>query len=207
MNQTIAVNGVGTAAAPPELAIVQIGVDVIARTVAGARATAATGMAGIIDALRTGGLQDGDLTTTSYEIHPEYDHREGRRLRGFRVANTVEARISALDRLGEIIDSATEAGSDHAVVRGLRFAHDDDKSLASQARNAAWADAEAKATQLAELAGVSLGPVTAIAERSAHPSPMRAMAMEAVAAPPMEPGDLALTVSIDVEFAIRDQGP
>ena len=205
MNNTIAVSGTGSAAAAPDLAIVEIGVDVLARSVAAARSAAATEMGAVVASLRNSGLQDADISTTSYNIHPEYDHRERRRLRGYRVSNMVEARIKDMDSVGETIDdAAAAAGSDHVVVQGLRFAHQDESALAADARTAAWADASAKAEQLAELAGVPLGSVVAVAEHRSHGGgpPMRARAMEAAMAAPIEPGQLGVTISIEAEFSI-----
>ena len=67
-----------------------------------------------------------------------------------------------MDSVGETIDAAAAAGSDHVVVQGLRFAHQDETALAAKAREAAWADASTKARQLAGLADVELGAVVAI---------------------------------------------
>ncbi len=205
MSNTIAVSGSGSAAAPPDLAIVEVGVDVLAGSVAAARAAAASEMGAVVASLRGSGLEDADLSTTAYNIHPEYDHREGRRLRGYRVSNMVEARIKDMDSVGETIDAAAAAGSDHVVVQGLRFAHQDEAVLAAKARQAAWADASAKAKQLADLADVELGPVVAVAEHRSHAGgpPMRARAMEATMAAPIESGELSISVSLEAEFAIE----
>ncbi len=207
MNQTIAVTGTGSAAATPDLAVVDIGVDVLARSVVAARAAAATDMGAVIDSLRSSGIGDANLATTAYSINPEYDHRDGRRLRGYRVSNMVEAKIEDLDSLGEIIDAAAAAGSEHVVVRGQRFAHKDESDLAGRARTAAWADAKAKADQHAELGGMVRGPVVSVSEQSGFGGgpPMRAMAMEAGMSTPMQAGELAVSVSIYVEFAIEPQ--
>ena len=206
MNQTIAVAGTGSSAASPDLAIVEIGVEVVARSFVAARTSAATEMGSVLAAMRGHGLEEANLTTTAYAINPEYDHRDGRRLRGYRVVNMVQARIRAIDTLGENIDAAT-AGSEHVVVRDLRFVHEDDSEVAAQARQAAWTDATAKAGQLAALAGVDLGPVVAIAEHRAHVggAPARARAMEAAMASPIESGELAVTINIEVEFSIGNR--
>ncbi len=202
MNHTVAVTGAGSASAAPDLVIVDIGVEVQATSVAAARSASSAEMSAVIASLRQSGLEDADLTTTAYTINPEYDHRDGRRLRGYRVANMVEARIKEIEAVGEIIDAA--AGADHAVVRGLRFAHQDESGLATRARAAAWEDAKTKADQLAGLAGVELGPVVAMAEHRSHGGgpPLRAMAMEAAVAPPIESGELAVNVTIEVEFSL-----
>jgi len=117
----------------------------------------------------------------------------------------VEARIADVDSLGEIVDAAT-ADFEHVVVHGLRFAHKDETELATRARRAAWLDAKSKAEQLAFLAEVSLGPVVSVVEqRSFRPGPqVRGMAMEAAMAPLIESVELALSITIEVEFSIRD---
>lgn len=204
MNQTIAVSGVGTAASAPDLAVLDIGVEVRARSIAAARAAASEAMEAVLDALREGGVADSGLTTTTYRIHADYDHRAGRRLQGYSVTNMVAAEIEDLDSLGSIIDSATEAGSEHIVVRGIHFAHRDPVALESEARSRAWQDAKRKAQQLAALGGVGLGDVVAMSEQrhaGGGPSPVRALAAEAAAAP-VETGERAVTIAIQVEFEI-----
>lgn len=204
MNETIAVTGTGSAAGPPDIALVNIGVEVLAGSVAEARATAAADIAAVLESLRGSGLTDSDLTTASYSINPEYDHREGRRLRGYRVSNMIEAQVRDLDDLGAIIDAAAQAGTDNTIVNGLRFVHENDIDLAATARTAAWEDARVKATQLADLAGVGLGPVVSMSEQrhGGGMPPMRAMAREAAMVTSIEPGELGVLVTIDVEFGI-----
>lgn len=204
MNETIAVSGSGSASGPPDVAIVNIGVEVMARSVGEARAVAAADIGHILDSLRSNGLDDGDISTSSYSINPEYDHREGRRLRGYRVSNIIEARVAQLEELGAIIDAAAAAGSDNTVVNGLAFLHKSDAGLGTIARAAAWADARSKAEQLAELAGVGLGPVVAMNEQGHHGgmSPMQDMAREASIDTSIESGELGVTVTLHVEFSI-----
>ena len=141
---------------------------------------------------------------TSYSINPEYDHQEGKRLRGYRVSNVVEAQIENLEELGQILDAAAHAGSDHTIVNGLRFLHKNPTELSAQARSAAFADARAKATQLAELAEVGLGPVVSMSEQGQHGGgpPLRAAVREAAMATSIESGEMDVNVTLHVEFAI-----
>jgi uncharacterized protein YggE len=162
-------------------------------------------MTAVVASLRSSGIDEADLSTAAYNIHPEYDHREGRHLRGYRVSNMVEARIRNMDSVGETIDAAAAAGSEHVVVQSLRFAHQDETALAAKAREAAWTDASAKAKQLAGHADVELRAVVAVTEHRGHVGgspPMRARAMEAAMAAPIESGELSVNVTIEVEFAI-----
>jgi len=204
MSNTISVSGTGTAAAAPDLVIVELGVEVLGQSVAIARKAAAASMQSVVGSLRSHGLGDADLSTTGYSINPEYDHRNGRRLRGYRVATSVKARITAIEAAGDVIDDAVAAGGDHSVVSGLRLAHQDESALATAARAEAWKAALVKAEQLAGLAGLVLGPAVSISEQHGHsPGPMpRAMAIEAAGGPPVETGELSVAVTIQVDFAI-----
>ena len=203
MNQ-ISVGGTGSAAAPPDVAIIDVGVDVVARSVAEARSVAATDSAQVLEALRSHGVASLDLVTTAMSIRPEYDHREGRRLRGYCVANSVEAKVRDMEAVGKAIDAVAAVG-DSIVINGIRFTHSDPAVLEKRAREAAWEQASRKATELAALSGVTLGPVIAIAEHShgGPPTPVRAMAREAAGVvTPIAGGKLAVSVTIDVQFSI-----
>jgi uncharacterized protein YggE len=200
----ISVTGTGSASAPPDVAIVTVGVEVMARSVTDARTQAATDGAAVIEALRSGGVGDRDMATRAYSVHPEYDHRDGRHLRGYRVANSVEAKVRDLESLGQLLDAVVAAGGDNTVINGIRFSHEDTIALDTAARTEAWQDARRKAAQLAELAGLELGAASFVAEQS-HPAPMPPMrhaVFEAAAATPVEAGELAVTVTITVGFAI-----
>ena len=207
MNQSIVVSGAGSAAGPPDVVVLRVGVEVLARSVAEARAKAAGDAEQVLAALRHHGLESADLRTTTLAIHPEYDHRDGRRLRGYRVTNSVEATIRDTAGVGNVIDAVAAAGGDSTVVNGVHFTHEDSNELETRARKAAWKDAQRKATQLADLADVTLGAALSITEGQSFGSPqppMRAMAREAVIATPVEAGELAVTITINVEFSIAE---
>ncbi len=204
----ISVTGSGSAAAAPDIAIITVGVEVMARSVAAARTQAATDGVAVIEALQAGGVASRDMATTTFAIHPMYDHRNGRHLRGYRVTNTVEARVRNLESLGQLLDSVVAAGGDNTVVNDIRFAHEDTTALDTAARTEAWQDARRKAVQLAELAGLELGNASFINEES-HPAPMptpRHAMLESTPATPIEAGDLGVTVTITVGFALVARG-
>jgi uncharacterized protein YggE len=205
MNQGIVVTGTGSAAGPPDMVVVNVGVEVLSRSVAEARGKAAAAAERVVQSLRAHGIEPADLRTTALAIQPEYDHREGRRLRGYRVTNTVEVRVREVATVGELVDGVATAGGDSTVVNAIHFTHDDPIELETTARNAAWEDAHRKASQLAELAGVTLGKATSVTEGQSFrspPTPIRAMAREAAMATPVEAGELAVTVTINVEFSV-----
>ncbi len=203
----ITVPGRGEVEATPDVATMTFGVSVLRPTVGEAMADATRSADSLHRALGTAGVDDTDRRTSSFSVAPDYDYSGNRRrLVGFRVSNTVTATLRAVESIGAVIQAASDATGDDAHMSGLAFAIDDDAALVRAARDAAWADAEARADQLAGLAGVTRGSPTAITEipRQGPTVPvLRAMAAEAAPSPPIEAGTLTVAVDITVTFAVE----
>ena len=206
--QGISVSGTGEAFGAPDLALLDLGVSAEGKTVKEARDTAAAAMNEVLDALKDDGVAEEDVQTRQFSIEPEYDYPDGKQvLIGFRVTNIVEAKVRDLDRLGEVVDDVAQAGGDVVQVQGLSFTVEEPDDLRAQARKEAVADARARAEDLAELAGVKLGePVSINESTSVPPTPFLAgAAMERTqeAPTPIEPGELEISVTVDVVFDIE----
>lgn len=205
----ISVSGVGEVTGTPDTVEIDLGVSVLAETVSEATAAAAEQAEAVISALTSNGVAEEDITTTDYSIYPEYDYSNNQeRLVGYRVNNTVRAKIRNVAEAGTILDAVTAAAGDDVRVSGLRFSIEDDAELVSAAREAAWNDALAKATQLAELSGQSLGAATSITETvTSAPPPIfygEDAAREAAATTPIEPGTSTVTITLQVQFAFSE---
>jgi uncharacterized protein YggE len=203
----ISVSGMGEVTGTPDTVEVGLGVSVLGETVDQAATTAAEKAQALIDALTSNGVAEEDITTTDYSIYPEYDYSSNeQRLTGYRVSNTVQAKIRDLDSTGAVLDSATAAGGDDVVVNGLSFSIEDNDELVAAAREAAWNDAMSKANQLAELSGQTLGEATTIAETLSMPPVPIPYAAEAAAdravETPIEPGTSAVTITLQVQFGL-----
>ena len=204
----INVTGQGKVTGQPDVLKVNLGVSVLRPTVDQATGDAASLASAVIAALKANGVAEDDIQTASYSINPEYDWSgETQRLIGYRVNNEVRVKIRNLDSAGVIIDAATAAGGDATVVNSLSFSIEDNAELLQMARTAAWNDAEAKARQLAQLAGLELGAATSITETINYEVvPIyydRVMAEGAGdAATPIESGTQDVTVVVQVVFAI-----
>ena len=161
----IFVSGQGLVAGVPDTLNINIGVSVTRDTVGEAVSDAAELADAVISALVGQGVAEEDIRTAQFSIFPDFDERFGRaRLIGYRVENRLSVKIRDLDRAGEIIDGATTAAGDEVVVSRVSFSVEDNEALLAEARAAAWSDAQAKATQLALLAGVELGAATTVSE-------------------------------------------
>lgn len=120
----------------------------------------------------------------------------------YRATNTVEVTIRALDRAGEVLGKASEAGAN--LMFGLEFDIEDRRPVEARARQKAVEDARARAEGLAQLSGVRLGRVMAITEGGGGQpgAPMfAAMRMEA-ANVPVERGELTITSTVSVVYEL-----
>jgi hypothetical protein len=200
----VTVVGIGEVSAAPDLMIADLGVSLRADTVAVATTSSAEQTSAMIGSLRSGGVADGDIRTIQYAIHPEYDHKDNeQRLLGYRVTNTLQVKIRDVPDAGTIIDAAVSAGGSDSTVGTIAFSLEHDQELIHRAREAAWADALAKAKHLAALSGTRLGPVTRIVEsgsRPPGPSPIVRMAM--ADSTPIESGTSTISVSLEVQFGL-----
>jgi uncharacterized protein YggE len=203
----ITVSGIGTAAAQPDVADVDLGVSVLADTVEEATSVAAERARAVTAALVAAGVLADDLATTEHSIRPEYDYSGNEQsLSGYRVSNMMRARLRDIATTGTVLESVSEAGRDETRVNGLTFGVGDETALRTEARQAAWKDAFAKATQLAGLSGQTLGNATSITETVRPPaSPVRTLAADAAErSTPIQPGSTMVTVMLEVEFALAD---
>ncbi len=203
----ISVSGMGEVTGTPDTVEVGLGVSVLGETVDEAATNAAEKAQALIDSLTSNGVAEEDITTTDYSIYPEYDYSSNEeRLIGYRVSNTVKAKIRNLDSTGAVLDDATVAGGDDVVVNGLSFSIEDNDELVAAAREAAWNDAMTKASQLAELSGQTLGEATTITETVSMPPIPIPYAGEAAAdravETPIEPGTSAVTITLQVQFGL-----
>lgn len=206
-NTGISVTGTGIVTGTPDTLSMTMGVSILRPTVQEAVDAAAERAQLLIDALKAEGVAENDIQTANYSIWPQYDYQnDTQNLRGYQVDNTLTIKIRELDRAGEIIDAATQAGGDAARVNGLRFALEDNAELLVAARQAAWEDALGKARQLADLAGVGLAAPIRIAENvSAPPIAIpyeRAPGADAAFTTPIEAGESEVTVTVSVTFGI-----
>ena len=206
--QGISVSGTGEASGAPDLALLDLGVSAGGKTVEAARDTAAEAMNDVLEAVKDNGVEDKDVQTRQFRIEPEYEFPDGKRvLIGFRVTNTVQLKIRDLDSVGDIIDDVADAAGDVVQVQNLRFTIEEPDELRAEARKEAMTDARDKAETLADLAGVKLGKPLSINE-SFGPRPVPFL--EAVAdgrggaeVTPIEPGELEVSVSVNVTYAIE----
>jgi uncharacterized protein YggE len=155
------------------------------------------------------GVSAADIQSTNFNVWPEdrYDPQTGQPTgeRIFHVDSTVVAKLRQIEKTGEAIEVALEAGANN--VYGLSFSIDETSALEAEARADAIVDARQRAEQLAQEFGVGLGEVVTINESSyGAPVTYSAVAMGiggGEGAPPISEGTLALSVTVNVTYAIE----
>jgi hypothetical protein len=208
--QGLSVSGEGRASAAPDVAVLGLGVSAKAATVKEANSQAQEAMSDLLDSLEDNGVQEKDIQTRQFSVYPEYDYRNKEQvLTGYRVTHMLQVKVRDVDKAGEVIDDAVEAGGDLLQVQSISFTIDDTTALRSEAREEAVTNAQAKAEELATLAGVSLGKPTYITESISTPYPEpyydRGLGyeMEAVPATEISPGELEVVVTVHMTYAIE----
>ena len=207
----IQVSGTGTATGTPDRGRISLSVSVTASTVAAARATAATSLQSVLDALAGGGIASADIATSHFRVHPDYDWSLGeRRFRGYQVSNGLDVTVRNLATTGTVIDAAIAAGGDNIVFEGLYFSFSDTTALEQTARQAAVSDMQDKAAQLARFSGRKLGNLKLISETppiAAYGQPYARMesltAADAGAPTPISVGEDEIAVTVYGVYELR----
>ncbi len=218
--RTITVVGRGEVKAKPDIATVNLGVEVLAATVDEAMGQAAERMKAILTTLKGLGIAEKDIQTSNFSISFERQGPialpavEGTPGAGagqetpagfYRVSNMVQVTVRDLDKVGDVLDAAVRAGANN--VWGVSFGLDDTEALEAQAREKAVANGRSRAESLAKLAGVSVGEVIAVSEVIGGTPGL--MFAEAAArglgggGAPVEPGEITFSTQVQIVYAIR----
>ncbi len=169
-NVGVWVTGTGEVTVVPDIAVLNLGVYVQMETLEAAQAQAAESMAAIMAVLESYNINEKDIQTSNYSVSPVWTWTDDgqRTLDGYSVSNTVTVKVRNTDDAGSIIDDVVDAGGEYTVINGISFTVDDTEAYYTEARAKAIANAIAKATQIAELTGVTLGDPNYIVDNSSN---------------------------------------
>jgi uncharacterized protein YggE len=201
----IRVTGSGRASGPRDECSITVGSEVQASTAREALARSADSLGRMREALLAGGIPASALATSAVSLNPVY--QEYPTVAGFSAAVRLTATSRDLTGVGDVLTTVVAAGGDAARLHQVTYRHSDTSALARTARRAAWEDALARATQLAELAGRTLGDVLNVEETgggSARPVAAQRMAMDmSESAPTLDAGEERVTVTLTVRWSLR----
>ncbi len=214
--KTISISAEGKVKAVPDLAVVNLGVITQGTTAAEVQDQNSKKINQIIDFVKQQGINKEDISTSNFNIYPQYDYRNGKNnITGYQANQTVSIKVRGVDKsteaLGKIIDGATNNGANE--VNGVSLSFDDPDNLKEKARENAIERAKQKAQEMARVAGLTLGKVVSVSESNmgGYPVPMADVAYgmggagiaQKSISPNIEPGTQDITAQMTVVFEIK----
>jgi uncharacterized protein len=204
---SVSVSGVGQAFGSPDVAYVEMGVDIVNSDVSAAVTEANAAMESLTAAIAGAGVAEEDIRTTNFNVWSDFfDPQTGAQTteRIYHVQNMVRVTVRDVDQVSTIIDAGLSAGANS--IFGLNFGIDDTTELEQEARLEAIENARDRAQKLADAMGVTLGDPIVIAETfGGGVGPVFDVAQAGfggAGGPPINGGQLSITTQINVTFAI-----
>ena len=209
--RTLSVTGTGTVNMVPDIAYINIGVHTEKPTAADAVAENNTQTQQVVDALKAAGVDPKDIQTSNFSIYSntQFDPQTNQKIgTTYVVDNTVNVTVRKLANLGDLLDTTVKAGANS--VNSIQFDVADKSQALKQARDLAVKDAQTQASELATTAGITLGDVQTITFTNNVPGPVMDTfgkggggGAVAAASVPISSGQMTLTVTIDMSYAIK----
>lgn len=205
MKRTVTVSATASVEVAPDAASVTSGVVSDADTARAALDANSKSMSNLIDGLKAAGIDEKDIQTSNFSIHPRYDNHRNEgppKLVGYRVENSVNVLVRELPKLGEVLDLMVSLGANQ--MQGMNFIVSNAETLKDDARSEAIANALRRAKLYATAAGAEVGEVVSISEEMPEggPRPMYRAAKMA-AAVPVEPGQQSLEARVTVTWNLK----
>ena len=213
---SISVNGSGEIKVTPDQAIVRLGVTKEAKTAQQAQQQVNTAAQAILDAVRKLGIDPKQIQTSQLNLYPVYSQGPVEPMRGehtpeivgYRASNVISVTVLNLQQTGPVIDAGLSAGANQ--LEGVMFGLQDDTGALRQALTKAAAEARAKADTIAEALGVQILSVHEVVEGGVSIQPYMAtrevMMARADVATPVSPGEVTVSASLTVRYAIGPPG-
>ena len=211
-NYQITVSGEGKVYAKPDIALVNLGVTTQGSTTEEVISKNTEKMNAVIKAVKDMGVEDKDVQTTTYSLSPLYNYTEakGRVFQGYILEQDIQVKIRNFEKVGEILQKATEAGSN--LTGNLQFTIDDPEQFKQEARAKAIEKAKANAQNLAETSGIKLGKLINVYENYSYPAVYDSFAKlgmgggiseTSAPAPVIRPGQQEIQITINLTYQVK----
>ena len=217
---TITVDGMGKAAAIPDIATISFTVIGEGKNASQAQDEATKKNNVALALLKEKAIAEKDYKTTSYTVNPKYSYPQPcysngtpcaydeQRVIGYTVTQSTEVKVRDTAKVGDLLSALGDAGI--SQLYGPNFTVENEDTVRATARKEAIDEAEAKAKVLARDLGVRLVRVVSFSENNgAYPVPYYgkggAVAMDsmAVSAPTVAPGENEVTSQVYITYEIR----
>lgn len=200
---TVTAGGTGKVAAPPDMAEMYFGASATAEDAKTALGNASAVAEDITAAIKRAGIPSNDIQTANVSVWPEQSGGERVTVTGYRASVQVRVKLRDIEKVGEVITAASEAGANE--IGGPSFTLSDDADVRNEAIEAAIADARKRAQVMAKAADKSLGEIVSVSEANVSVPPIYYdMGARATAeSVPIEPGQLDISTSVTVVFELK----
>jgi uncharacterized protein YggE len=220
----VSVSATVTQNVAPDLLLVYARVRTEATTAKASQSDNAVVVADLLPKLKALGLADSDIQTTAYSVDPVYNSsyvcdKSGMNCRyessitGYTTTQGLLLNVKQLDKGGDVIDAASTAGENQTFVDSVSFTLQDATraSLEKALLKNASTESKAKAQNIADGLGVSLGKVLSASESySYYPQPyydykVMDMAGQASSVPPtqLSSGQVDVSVTVSTSFEMQ----
>lgn len=205
--RTVSVVGDASVTAPNDTAKLSFRVTTRARRAQVALDNNSARMRRVIAAVKAKGIPAADIETQHVSLsRVRVKVRKGVHRRIYRASNGVRVTVRQIGRTGVVIQAAVNAGA--TSFSGADLSASNVEDLYRDALGRAFDEARAKAQELAERAGATLGPALTISEGSAQFDSCCAHQQNAtsggVSRPaPIEPGTTTVFAEVSVTFALE----
>jgi len=203
----ISVTGSGQVYLTPDVAYINIGVKSQADKVADALKKNNDQAAGVASALKDIGVDAKDIQTSAFNVYPQQEFGpNGEVTKTFYVVeNTVYVTVRNLQSLGQMLDAVVQNGAN--TINSIQFDALDKTKAMSEARKLAVQDAHNQAQELADAAGVKLGPLTSLSVyMSSGPMPAfqgkGGASANSASQVPVSAGQLIITMDANMVYEI-----
>lgn len=216
----LSVSATGESEIRPDEAFFQVGINSWASSAKQASAANAQDIAKVVAALKEAGITEKDIQTRTVGIQKlDWGPNKGK----FQASNVVAVTVRDIDKAGQAVTAATEAGAN--IMSGPDLRISDSEAAANTAYGEAFKAAKARATAYADAAGMEISRVLTIRDGGgaqgnryipgAPPPPVapppvyRTAMVDAVMNESAEessaimPGQTRSRVSVQVDFALK----
>ena len=202
--RTVTVVGHGTVKVVPDTAVVRVAAAHSADGVKDALAGVSSAVDAIGDVARRY-TDEARIASQELTVWPSLDF-EGLPS-GFQARHSLAVACEDLGRAGDLVATLVSEVGDRLQIEGVALEVSDPAAAQASAREAAYADAVARAAHLASLAGASVGEVQMASEGIMHVPPMVSDGAATAAYASKrevgcEPGQAAVSASVTVTFQL-----
>lgn len=189
----------------PDTAILTFSVVTQARRAIEAQQQNAAKTESVVQALKAATGAGAEIKTSGYSLQPQRVYKENQppTISGYEARNTITVTMRELDKIGNVIDAAAQAGSND--ISGIQFTLREDQQARNRALSEATREAMNKAQALAQTLGGRVVRIVEVQEEGFQerpPQPLyRAESMLArqdAVSTPIEIGSLEITSRVQV---------